>query len=135
MAKTIKTVAVASTEFGDRWRNACDRLEAMEQLLKSKLHDPAAVLAVQAVIAANDAFTIRLLGVRCASERHLDALELLNGIRDVRGLDEGRSHFRRVLDRKYKVEYSGKPMREADAVLMATHARRFCEFVIRHLPA
>jgi hypothetical protein len=43
--------------------------------------------------------------------------------------------LRRVLDRKYKIEYSGKTVREDDAELMATHARRFCDFVRRHLPA
>ena len=82
MAKNIRTVPVPPSEFGDRWRNALERLDAMEILLKAKLYDAAAVLAVQSTIAANDALTIARLGERCTSDRHQDAIALLRKVRD-----------------------------------------------------
>ncbi len=132
MAKRIKTVAVEKSDHRSRWDNARQRIAAMELALAAKLFDPAALLAVQGVIAANDALTIALLGERCASERHQDALALFDQS-GARGFKEGRSHLSRLLDRNYRIEYSGRPVRQEDAEQLSEHARRFLEFVEKNL--
>ncbi len=106
----------------------------MERELAAGAFDPALVLAVQAAVAACDAFTIFHRGERAASERHLDALEVLSHVTDVKGLAEAKRHLARILREKNNVEYSGAAPKRKDAEALAVHARRFVDFVAKHLP-
>jgi len=133
-ARKIDTRNVPRDEFGGRWKNARERLAAMERELQAGLLDPALVLGVQAAIAAADAFCIHHLGERSAAERHFDALAVFARVDGVPGLEEARKHLARVLERKASIEYSGAAVRKADAEALAVHVRRFVDFVGRHLP-
>lgn len=104
-------------------KEARDRLEPESALL----------LAVHATIAAVDAFTIRFLGLRCASERHEDATELASRVTGFSGLDEATGHLRRVLHAKDWVEYSDRDPRIDSMNSVCEHARKFIEFVERTL--
>jgi hypothetical protein len=102
-------------------KEAQDRLEPEAALL----------LAVHATIAAADAFTIRFLGLRCASERHEDATELASRVKGCAGLDEAKGHLHRVLRSKYWVEYSDRDPRIDSMNSVCDHARKFIEFVAK----
>lgn len=118
-----------------RWKKACDRRAAMERELLAGSYDPALVLAVQAAIAACDAFTIFHRGERSASGRHSDAIVILGHVAGVPGLEEARLHLSRVLREKAEIEYSGRTLKPQEAGRLVEHARRFIDFVGKHLPA
>ena len=108
-------------------------MAGMERELKNASQGNALVLAVQAVIAANDAYTIRHLGLRCASERHDDAVYIFSRVANVDGMKLARRHLEVLLEAKGRIEYSGKPVKPEKAEGLAGHARRFVEFVRKNL--
>jgi hypothetical protein len=62
------------------------------------------VLAIHAAITAGDALTVRYLGVRSASQRHLDVIALIEKIpKEKRG--EVTRQLRGLLSEKSEVEY------------------------------
>lgn len=132
--KRVNVRSVPKDEFRGRWKNAQERLAAMERELAGDLLDPALVLAVQAAIATTDALAIYARGERSAAERHFDAIAVLERVTDVPGIGEARKHLARLLDRKSAIEYSGEAIRKDEAEGLAEHARRFVRFVGRILP-
>jgi hypothetical protein len=132
--KRIPTKPVPKGEYRDRWRKALDRRAAMEREVAAGAYDPALLLAVQGVIAAADALTIYQRGERAAAERHEDALEVLNRLTQLPGLAEASGHLAKLLRVKGEVEYTGRYQKPQEVTALLTHARRFYEFVARHLP-
>jgi len=133
-AKKIDTRNVPRDEYHSRLKNARDRLAAMERELVARAHDPALVLAIQAAIAASDAFTIYHLGERSAAGRHLDALSVFGRVSGVAGLEEARKHLSRLLQEKFAIEYSGDEIPPKEVESLAEHARRFVGWVVSRLP-
>lgn len=132
--KRISVRSVSRDEFRGRWKNAQERLAAMERELAGGLLDPALVLGVQAAIAAADALAIFTRGERSAAERHFDAIAVLERVTGVPGIAEARKHLARLLDRKSAIEYSGEALKKGEAESLAEHARRFVRFVGKNLP-
>jgi len=132
--KRVPTKLVPKEEYVDRWRKALDRRGGMERELAAGAFDPALVLAVQGVIAAADALTVYHRGERAAAERHEDALAVLNGLADLPGLREAVWHFAKLLRVKAEVEYTGRYQKPKEAAALVEHARRFFDFVEKHLP-
>ena len=128
-ARRIDARKVPRDEYLGRWRKADQRIQAMDRELLAGALDPALVLAVQAAIAACDAFTIRFLELCSSSQRHFDALELFDRVTPVPGTREARVHLVRLLEEKANIEYSGRPVRGDESERLAKHARRFVEFV------
>jgi CRISPR/Cas system-associated protein Cas10 (large subunit of type III CRISPR-Cas system) len=91
------------------------------------------LLGIHAAIAAADAFTIRHLGVRCASDRHEDAAEIVERVTDVAEVRRAAQHLRRVLMKKGWIEYSDHEPRLNETSQICEHARRLVEFVGRNL--
>lgn len=133
-AKRIDTRNVPRNEFPGRLKNARDRLAAMERELAAEAYDPALVLAVQAAIAASDAFTIFHLGERSAAGRHLDALSVFARVTGVPGFEDARKHLSRLLQEKFSIEYSGEALKPKEVESLVEHARRFLAWVVKHLP-
>lgn len=106
----------------------------MERELALGAYDPALVLAVQAAIAASDAFTIYFIGERSASDRHLDAISVFSRVSGVPDLAQPRSHLTRLLEEKATIEYSGDSPKPKDVERLTQHARRLVDFVAKHLP-
>ncbi len=132
--RKITTKAVPRDDYKGRWRNALDRRAAMERELAADAFDPVCVLAVQAAIAGSDAFTIWHLGERSAADRHHDALAVFTRVTVVKDTSDARKHLQRLLAEKTDLEYSGRPVKRADAESIAEHTRRFLDFVAKHLP-
>jgi len=132
--KRIPARNVSRDEYGPRLKNAVDRLDAMEEVLEAGRHDPALVLAVQAVIAACDAMTIYHLGERSSAAGHQAAVSVFSRLPSLPDIDQARTHLSRVLDQKAEIEYSGKPIRKKDLESIVDHARRFVGYARRRLP-
>lgn len=133
-AKRIDSRNVPRDEYRPRLRNARACLAGMERELAAGAHDPALVLAVQAAIAACDAFTIFHRGERSAAGRHLDALSVLGRVAGIEGLEEARKHLTRILSRKLEIEYSGEALKPKEVESLVEHARRFVGWIESRLP-
>lgn len=133
-AKRIATRNVPRDEYRSRLKKARDRRAAMERELAAGAHDPALVLAVQAAIAASDAFTIFHRGERSAADRHLDPLSVFARVTGIPGLEEARKHLSRLLTEKFAIEYSGKALKVREVESLVEHARRFLAWIEKHLP-
>lgn len=96
-ARRIGVREVPPGDWPDRRRKSSERLKAVNLLMVNRLPDAALVEAVQAAIAAADAFTICHLGEQCVSERHEDAVHLVERVTGVNGLSEATRHLRRLL--------------------------------------
>jgi hypothetical protein len=133
--RKIDHESVPPSEFKGRWRRALKRSQSMEACERSGDFEAAQILAIHAAIAAADAFTIKFLGKRCASERHEDAVDLVKQATAVAETHWESQHLRRVLKEKSEIEYSGREPRPDDAAALCDHARKFVEFVRRSLEA
>lgn len=132
--KKIPTKSVPKAEYVDRWRKASDRRAAMERELAAGALDPALLLAVQGAIAAADALTIFHRGERAVADRHEDALMVFNRVSQLPGIEGASRHFVRLLRVKGEIEYTGRYQKPQEAAGLVEHARRFFEFVEKHLP-
>jgi HEPN domain-containing protein len=132
--RRIDVKTVPKDDYRARWRKALDRRAAMERELAAGAADPALLLAVQGAIAACDALTIFHRGERATSDRHLDALEVIGRLTHLPDLSAAAAHLARLLRVKGEVEYTGRAPSPREAASLVEHARRFYEFVERHLP-
>ncbi|MBI4566041.1 MAG: hypothetical protein HY716_15245 [Planctomycetes bacterium] len=106
----------------------------MEREFAAGAIDPALVLAIQGVIAACDALTIFHRGERATSEHHEDALEVFTRLTSLPGLKEASGRLARLLRLKGEIEYTGRCPKPREAGPIVDHARKFFDFVQRHLP-
>lgn len=132
--KRIPAKPVSRDEYAHRWRKALDRRAAMEREIAAGASDPALLLAVQGAIAAADALTIYHRGERAAADRHEDALAVLNRLRDLPELPQAIAHLAKLLRVKGQVEYTGRSPKSDEVAALLEHARRFFDFVEKHLP-
>lgn len=86
----------------------------------------AGVLMIHAVIAFNDAITIKVGGVRSSGDDHMAAVGLLREVvnLDERGEDAAR-HLIRMIDQKNLVSYSGEIYARADVERLWKHLERY----------
>jgi hypothetical protein len=94
----------------------------------------AGLLIVHAAIAYADAVSIRLAGVKSTSDNHHDAVQLLaEAAAREKDRDRALGHFKRIIEEKSRVSYSGEAFRRAEIDALETHAERFrgwCEAVL-----
>lgn len=132
--KRIPAKGLPREDYADRWRKAQDRRAAMEREQAAGALDPALLLAVQGAIAAADALTIFHRGERASAERHEDALVVFGRLSHLPGIREASVHLTKLLRVKGEVEYAGRYQKPQEVASILGHARRFFEFVERHLP-
>ena len=133
-AKKIQTRKLSKNEYKGRWEKALARRDAMERELAAGAGDPALVLAIQGAIAAADALTIFYRGERSGSERHEDAVEIVRRLTELDETKNAVRHLARLLRAKAEIEYTGQLPKAKQVKALADHARRFFEFVQKHLP-
>ena len=132
-ARRIVTRKGFPGESSGRWRKAQEHLKGMGMVLEARMYDSAALLAVHSAMAACDAFTLRHLGERCSSDRHLDAAYLFKDVTAIHGVNEAAGHIERLLDEKSWIEYADRSPRPDEAERLCDHARRFVAFVGNNL--
>lgn len=91
--------------------------------------------AIHSAISANDAITVYLKGIRSASKKHSDAVDLLlNVFHNNKEAREFSSHLLWLLNRKNIVEYEARLFYKKEAEDSIKHAERFLRWVKNHLP-
>jgi HEPN domain-containing protein len=85
--------------------------------------DSAALLAIHAAITACDSLTVRHLGLRSTSPRHLDVLTLVDRLPTPQK-DQLKKHLRDLVSKKNVVEYEDRLLPRGDAVQMVKIAGR-----------
>jgi hypothetical protein len=88
--------------------------------------DSAAALAIHAAISACDSLTVRHLGLRSTSPRHIDVLSLLDQL-PLPQRDQVKRQVRTLLSRKNVVEYEDRLLPRGDAAAMVKVAERVVE--------
>lgn len=108
------------------WKKAVRFAHAATTNASERDWDPAVANAINAVINVVDAFCVHYQGLRGASSSHADALQLLDGCRDldseVRSLLK--KHLGALLGRKGLAQYEGRLLAQADADEALRHLER-----------
>lgn len=105
-------------------------LEKAEQFLKSAKRaldegdgESAALLAIHSAISACDSLTVRHLGLRSTSPRHLDVLPLVDRL-PTPHKEQLKKHLRDLVSKKNVVEYEDRLLPRSDAANMVKAAGR-----------
>jgi HEPN domain-containing protein len=85
--------------------------------------DSAAVLAIHAAISACDSLTVRHLGVRSTSQKHLDVLRLIDQL-PLAQREPLKKQLRTLVSRKNVVEYEDQLLPRGDAHAFVKVAER-----------
>jgi len=133
-ARRIAHKSIPKVEYKDYLKKAEEFYATMQDCLINERWDSTCLEAVHAVISVNDALTIWAKGIRCASPRHEDAVVLLQGLTELKGVKENASHILRVIKKKNAVEYDRKNFTRREAEDIARHVERFMQWVKSILP-
>jgi hypothetical protein len=107
----------------------------MKDEIKAKRYNSATILAVHAVISSCDALTSFYLQQRCASDRHLDVLSLINRLPFDKGeLGAKSKQIARVIDVKNVAEYEERLISAREAENAARDAERTLKWTNEKLP-
>lgn len=126
MTRKRQTEAVPKAEAAHYLAKAEEFQRGARLLLESGDRNAAGVLAIHAGIAAADAITIHLLGLRSAGQRHLDVLALLGQTTHPRKAAVQRQ-LNELLGEKKSVEYEGRLLSLGDSEEMALLSSRIVE--------
>ena len=105
--------------------------EAKDAMLKSRFN-AAGFNAIQAVINANDALTIYIIGIR-ASQDHREAIK--THVETIRMINDssGKQMLINALDKRSDVGYSGKDASKAVADVLLRDAMNFIKWVKKYV--
>jgi len=126
------------TRKEDNWQNYLIKAEqfmetALDAFIKENWNS-VGLNTVHAVISANDSMTVYLGGIRSASEKHNDAVELLLELSiDKKEAVEFLKHYSWLIGRKNLVEYESRLFYKKEAEDSIKHAERFLEWAKRKL--
>ena len=91
-AKKIKSENIERGNYSAYLKKAQDFFDAMQQAYLLNNSNAVGLAAVHCAISANDALLVYFRGIRSASAKHLDSIELLQGCREIKNLQEMLSH-------------------------------------------
>lgn len=124
-AKKIKTEKIERSKYSAYLKKAQDFFDAMHQAYLSNNWNAAGLAAVHCAISSNDALLVYFRGARSISDNHLDAIELLQGCREIDGIESMLSRLRRVIGKKNLIEYEARPFSQTEAEEIIKHTERF----------
>src|SRR5690349_15443832 len=101
------TTAIPPARAAVYLEKAEDFLRAATRALEDGAEDSAALLSIHAAISACDSLTVRHLGLRSTSPRHMDVLALIDQLPTSRK-DELKKHMRDLVSKKNVVEYKDR---------------------------
>ena len=117
------TTAVAPGRASVYLQKAEKFLKGAKRALEEGDDEPAALLAIHAAMSACDSLTVRHLGLRSTSPRHLDVLALVDRL-PIPRKDELKKHLRDLVSKKNVVEYEDRLLPRGDAAPMVKIAER-----------
>ena len=133
-AKKIISKSVSRSEYRDYLKKAEEFYTTMQDCFINRRWDSACLEAVHSVICANDALTIWAKGIKCTSPRHEDAIVLLQGLTELKGVKENAMHMLRVIKKKNIVEYDNKNFTQKEAEEIIRHTEKFFHWTKLILP-
>ena len=133
MVKDIKTKAVNKSEYKDYLKKAQGFFEGMVLNYSHGNYDATASNGIHCAILASDACLIYVNGHKCASNRHLDAIPLLENLQ-LKDAGNAAKRLARILDVKSFVEYTGEAYTREEAHQIVLQVERFFQWVKTALP-
>ncbi len=130
----VETAIVPRHLASNYLRKATENAHTMKQALQHGAWNTACLLAVHCLISSADALTVHHLGAHSKSQRHQDAVQIIQST-GLPGIDEKCRQFLNVLELKNEVEYKHDLIPEKKAREMVEQAERFYQWVKNHLPA
>lgn len=105
----MKTKEFGRTRFLDYYKRADEFFKAMSDEIVFERYNASALLGIHASIALTDSLTIYESRKRAADEQHTDAVKLLKGICNTKGISkDGPNRLGKILSQKNLVAYGSR---------------------------
>jgi HEPN domain-containing protein len=124
----MKTRAVDRSDAPNYLHRADECLHAAQRSFETGEWDACVIMAVHCAIAAADAVCVAKLGLRNASDRHNDAVQLFASIGSSEEIVKNVQHLSNLLDIKTSAEYGNRLQLRPNAEAALKHAERFLSF-------
>jgi hypothetical protein len=127
--KKIPSRAIDRSKYIVYLNKAQDFYQAMRRSMDEENWNSAGLEAVHCAISATDALLAYAGGIRCTSQAHSDAAELVKQtIRSSEAATNSR-HFLRIVNMKNLIEYEARNFTQQEAVEIAKHTERYFDWV------
>ncbi len=132
-AKKLKAVNVEKNDYKIFLKKAKDFYEVMLNARDTGNWTAVGLNAVHCTISCCDAILTFHLGIRSASEGHMQAVDLL--MRLPQNLEDGEANtFKRIIAQKNLIAYEDREFRQAEAIDILKLAERFYRWTTSKLP-
>jgi HEPN domain-containing protein len=132
--RKIPRKAVEKSKYRVYLNKAQDFYRAMRRSLDEGNWNSAGLEAVHCAISATDALLVYAGGIRCTSQDHGDAAQLLEETVHVPETARNSAHFLRIIEMKNIVEYEARNFTPKEAEDIARHVERYFAWVRSFLP-
>jgi len=127
---SVRTRSVSRALFENYLKKARENLETARECLKAGRWNAATINAIHCGISACDALMVFMIGVRHASERHEDAVALLQTLNLPKDtLSSKGRQLSRLLGIKNAAEYEERLIMQKEAAEAVRDADRFLDWV------
>ena len=131
--KNIKTAAVNKNDYIIYLNKADDFHATMEKAGDSELWSAVGLNAVHCAISCCDALLVFHLGIRSASDDHMNAADLFMRIPQA-GASGNVNTYKRIIAKKNLVAYDCRELRQNEAIDISKQAERFYKWTRANLP-
>jgi hypothetical protein len=129
MAKNFPSKRIARSKFLDFQKVANSFIEGGILANEFGYHNAAGVLVIHAVIALADALTIKFAGRKAKGKSHYDIITLLNDSIPENFINNNAiNNFKKLIDHKNIVSYSGDIYYKKDIDKLMKHYERFANW-------
>ena len=132
--KKIKTQAVEKSDYKIFFKKAKDFYDVMLTARDAEKWTAVGLNAVHCAISCCDAIVTFHLGIRSISEDHLEAVELLQRMPQVKISGEAVT-FKRIVAKKNLIAYENREFRCAEALEILKLTERFYNWIMSNLPS
>jgi len=130
--KTVtRKVTIAEAEV--YLKKAEQFFRTMKEAQENEDWDAVGLNAIHSVISSSDALLGFRHGIRSASGRHADAVELLGQYERSAESRKNAVRFDRMLKKKHLVEYEGRSLSASEAAKLAMDAERFLNWIKKNM--
>ena len=129
----IKTTVVNKSNYIIYLKKANDFYETMQKAEDSKTWTAVGLNAVHCAISCCDAILAFYLGIRSTSDDHMDAVDLLMRIPQVKTGGEANA-YKRIIAKKNLIAYDCREFRQPEALEILKMAERFYRWTLSSLP-
>ena len=129
----IKTVAVNKSDYVIFLKKAKDFFETMQRAGDSETWTAVGLNAVHCAISCCDAILAFYSGIRSISDDHMDAVDLLTRIPQIKTGSEINT-YKRIIAKKNLIAYDCREFRQTEAIEISKLTERLYNWAISNLP-